>query len=613
MRSTARRAAATLTAAGLCLGAGTASGDRIWSRDEREEAWRSYVSNVEAALGTFDDVTVYQRLADRWKLVTGKFVPVTVDGAPPDAYASHMAVDRPMLLPPDILAPGTGEGGGVPYSVVGRMAGSNPEVQWVFLSRHYYVSDPSRIENTGRCDSFICLNDVAVIGHHPRTGATAYFQFYDTQYPKPAPTIVSPWSASGAAFWNDVTWLADINCAKCHSADPFIHSPWISQVTVDLQPGQSIPETMVPSNPLGPYFIIGAEVGGKNIFDMQHETRDEQGRPVTVEQSWNIYLKHLADPEIGCTTCHRIPEADNDLANAVKLYARSTLGIGVAEPKSGGAGYAPDANQTAAYQMLPWMPPVDLAYGDFYAGQRDAYCIDEPCGQNDLKATAEIIRKGYEQLYGDDARTVNELSYGAAERRQALRDKLQDVPAPPQRHRSIVVERDGRDALDPNAQLLVLDTRMRANADTSLRHWRFHADNRADADLRATPVVLRRAETYPDAGEFEILSVGTPRDASFGGQWAPVSDLGDVAISQGQYMGLLLSNGGAAPRPALVPYSDDEDWAKPVNEAGATAFPFAIVTYTISLDREPVSGERVRLGAAGLGYRTYSFEFRSRE
>ncbi|NIQ96525.1 MAG: hypothetical protein GWN87_21780, partial [Desulfuromonadales bacterium] len=45
------------------------------------------------------------------------------------------------------------------------------------------------------------------------------------------------------------------------------HSPWISQVKVDLMPGQTVPETMVPSNPLGPYFIIGAEVGGKNIFE----------------------------------------------------------------------------------------------------------------------------------------------------------------------------------------------------------------------------------------------------------------------------------------------------------------------------------------------------------
>jgi hypothetical protein len=211
------------------------------------------------------------------------------------------------------------------------------------------------------------------------------------------------------------------------------------------------------------------------------------------------------------------------------------------------------------------------------------------------------------------ARTVNQLTYGTEERKRELRAKLQKIQAPPEDRREIVIHRDSRDSLPPNANLLVVDMRMRANADTTLRRWRFHADAGADTDLRATPVVLRRVESLEGAGEFEILSVGTARKASSAGEWVAVSDLGDVAISQGNYMGLLLGNDSAGSEAALVPYSDDEAWAKPVNVAAATTFPSAIVTYTMWLEQEPVSGQRVPLKSAHHGYRTYSFEFRSRE
>lgn len=635
MRPTATLAAATLAAIGICLGAGTASADPPVKPEQENEAWRSYLDNVEAALGTFDDIHVYQKTHDRWKLVTGKYIPVTVDGAKPESYSANMKVDRPMLLPPDILAPGTGEGGGVPYSVVGRMPGSNPEVQWVFLSRHYYVSDPGRLENTipaeashnDACNSFVCLNDVAVIGHHPRTGATAFFQFYHTEGRVYAPTIRSPWNpdgktnwnTEGKGFWNDVTWVADINCAKCHSADPFIHSPWISQVKVDLMPGQTVPETMVPSNPLGPYFIIGAEVGGKNIFeeaifDGEGKSEDEDEGKDANDPSWSQYLEHFADAENHCTTCHRIPVARSDFAEKVQLYARSTLGIGVGNGETHETGenltkaYKTDKNQTEAYRALPWMPPVYS--DDFYAGQKDEFCKTEKCKSaadaGHWEAVAEEIKAAYAKDYGEYAREINELTYGTEEQRKKLDAKLRPVPAPPEDERSIIVDRDHRDAIAPNRPKLVIDTRMRANTDTALARWRFHADPDANADLRATPVVLRRA----GGAGFEILQLGESRGASSAGNWVAVSETGDVAIPQGAYMGLLLGNNGIETRDALVPYSQD-DWAKPVNPRTDTSAASGIVTFVMELKEFPNLGDSFTPAPSDNGFRTYSFEFRS--
>ena len=79
-------------------------------------------------------------------------------------------------------------------------------------------------------------NDIAMIGHNPFTGKTCYFQnaLYSKtdglHVPHPADKIQSDDSPQqSASLWKGIHGGvgSGIECAKCHSTDPFIHTPWI--------------------------------------------------------------------------------------------------------------------------------------------------------------------------------------------------------------------------------------------------------------------------------------------------------------------------------------------------------------------------------------------------
>lgn len=165
--------------------------DESWNDDSlyNEDLHDAYMAKVKAALGKFDDVPVWEwgpdaeGNHDQWNLINGEYVPVTVNGKPPESYYVDMRSDRPMMLPTRVEGFHGGDGQSNPYNVVGRMKGENPEVQWVFMVRKYYQKEPTEKEK------FIKSGDVAIIGHHPRTGASTYFQFYDPENPKPVQTV----------------------------------------------------------------------------------------------------------------------------------------------------------------------------------------------------------------------------------------------------------------------------------------------------------------------------------------------------------------------------------------------------------------------------------------
>lgn len=536
--------------------------ERVWTPPQVDEAWQSYTANVEAKLGIFRNIHVYEQTPDRWELRAGRYLPITVDDEVPEEYVPHMKSDRPMMLPTIFEGWTQDQGQSIPYGVVGRMAGSNPEVQWVFLARHYIVKDPATFPN-----SFTDLRDVAVIGHHPRTGATAFFQYYDPPDPKSAATIVSPWSTRGQSFWNDITWMADIDCGQCHSADPFIHTPWISQATLDVRPGQATPEPVVPSSPFGPFYYIGAEVDGENIM-----------------ARWDRHLEQLDSADNTCTSCHRISVSD-----PLGLYANSTHGAGNPDYDVDCAGA--EANhgycfQTDAYRARPWMPPVAMGGSNFYAGQ-----------SSDLEA--------YLAVYGADAAEV--IDFAGAAKSDSHRSA--PIPAPAGQKRAIMIERDHRDEIAADRSLLVVDTRMRANTDGALDAWRFIAPTGDMGGMTASPVILRRVADGSGGMQFRVQFVGERRNAGDAGDWVPVSSAGDVAIRQGDHLGLLLSNDGVRSGDGLVPYSED-DWAAPVRSGGAAGHTEGVLTYRTNLDRLPRSDDLLEV--RNPDYRTYSFEFRNR-
>ena len=97
------------------------------------------------------------------------------------------------------------------------------------------------------------FNDIAMIGHNPFTGKTCFFQnaLYSktdgAHVPHPADKEKSEtlWSGVHGGLGSG------IECAHCHDADPFIHSPWIDGAN-DAQ-GKPI----VPKMGVDPDFALG--------------------------------------------------------------------------------------------------------------------------------------------------------------------------------------------------------------------------------------------------------------------------------------------------------------------------------------------------------------------
>jgi hypothetical protein len=132
-------------------------------------------------------------------------------------------------------------------------------------------------------------NDIAMIGHNPFTGRACFFQnaLYQKKdgghVPHPADR------AKSANLWSGVHGGlgSGIQCAECHDADAFIHSPWID--------GAKNPNgtAVVPRMGEDPDYPIGAN-------DMAYGLVNARG------QGWRA-IESLTDARAGkCTQCHRM-------------------------------------------------------------------------------------------------------------------------------------------------------------------------------------------------------------------------------------------------------------------------------------------------------------------
>lgn len=537
-------------------------------------AFRAHVAKVEAALGTFHDIRVFDRPAGsrEWQLLAGQYVPVTVDGHAPERYYDNMKSDRPMMLPTRVEGAERTDGQSTPYSAVGRMPGSNPEVQWVWVVRQYEIKDPSD-------PGFVNSPDMAVIGHHPRTGATAFFQYYDPARPKSGRVVVAPFSEDGPSFWSPIEVIADsFACQRCHDAGPFIHSPWIDQVRVaEYVPGQPVPEPIVPSDPLGPYFFIDAGEGERFAW-------------------WNHALEHFDKPDNGCTQCHRI---GNDM---IGLNQNSTKYYGLSPTQHNRWSVQSDSFQTPEYHDIRWMPPVGMPITDHYGGQ---WTIQDS------------VVGVWEMNFGPSAHEVNQVTADTLAWNDARSAGIvKPNPAPPEEYRTILVDRPEQDRVAPGATVWIVDTRMKANTDGDLHQWRFFGKETGGADVQAAPVVYRRRAGDGMTVEFEVVYVGEPRSADHGGDWVFLEDSEDTFdVRLGDYFGVVFTNGSGSPGAAPVPYTED-DWAELKWPDGTTRYLNGFghwqgyVTLKLTTDTAPAAGQRLLFQDAD--YRTYSFELQNR-
>ena len=186
-------------------------------------------SEALAKLGKFESFNVFQE--------GSQIIPITLNNEviPSGSHQANGTCDRPPWL-------GLGsDGQAVPYSRVGRLkalkadGSANPDVDWCFIARRYKIrQDPN----------FTKFEDVAVIGHNRVTGDTAFFQMLaGSGPPKDATFVPSPMATDedtqtkARDFWLTPQQTANINCNSCHDADPWIHSPYIDQVTITTPTG----------------------------------------------------------------------------------------------------------------------------------------------------------------------------------------------------------------------------------------------------------------------------------------------------------------------------------------------------------------------------------------
>lgn len=536
--------------------------------DDNVDHWAVFVKKAEAALGTFNDISVWpDGMPDGgWVPLNGKFIPVTVNDRTPASYRHGMRSDRPMVLPTQIESSTGGDGQSNPFTVVGRQQGSNPEVQWMFLVRQYSmkkITDPKLAFSP----------DMAVIGHHPRTGATVYLQYFDNGVEKSSKVVVSPFSAGGKDFWADISEIKKMACERCHSADAFIHTPWIDQVRVDTVSWEGYPQPMVPSNPLGPFFFVNA---GKGEYF----------------EPWNFNLKHLDDPQNACTECHRVsPFSMLGLNSYATRYAGLELG------KELSTSVDSDGWQTDQYHKLPWMPPVVVQ--DFYAGQK----VQDATWDQDYLASAKEINE-LEVVYSKWMIDETPPDFTPS-------PKVVDVPRPPEEHQSIMVDRPQQDTIAARQSLIIMDSRMRANTDGDLFQWQFVGKGTGDSSVQAAPMVLRRKPGDGSTIDMEVIFVGEPRGRDDAGNWMPVnSDQMIQQVKLGDYFGMVLTNTGSESASGAVPYSED-DWAKITGSDGTTLYPYGYVTYSRASSAVPQVGASIVFDEAPA-YRTYSFEFQNK-
>jgi hypothetical protein len=421
---------------------------------------------------------------------------------------------------------------------------------------------------------------MAVIGHHPRTGATVFLQFYKPAAPKSGRVVVSPFSPGGEAFWSPLDTIADnFQCQRCHTVGPFIHTAWIDQVRVRrAAPGAPPADPMVPSDPLGPYFFIDAADG--ELF-----------------APWDATLVaargggHLNKPDNKCTQCHRVAP------DLIGLNQNSTRYAGLDPADYKAYSVRSDSFQTPRYRELHWMPPVSMPTTDFYAGQ---------------EATAPY----WEQTFGKSASEVNGLAKSdtswAGANAQGL---VADVPRPPAEYQTIMVDRPEQDQVAPGSSMWILDTRMRANTDGDLDQWRFYGKAPANANTQAAPVVYRRVPGNGGKVEFEVVFVGEARSSGSAGQWVTVAAQ-TFPTRQGDYFGVVFTNTGTESGSAPIPYSKDT-WAVQKAPDGTTRFDNGFgswqgyVTLRLTAGDAPAVGKRLSFTDPG-DYRTYSFEFKNR-
>lgn len=132
------------------------------------------------------------------------------------------------------------------------------------------------------------FNDIAVIQHNKKNGATCFYQALTNlpgnNIPAPAGGESAAW-ADGVGHWISPPGTEGIGCTGCHDSGGFIRSEYLAQMKT--------PPNALPSNATG--------------FDNQTTLLRYVGRDYATNRSWKITTSNApGDNGPSCTACHRL-------------------------------------------------------------------------------------------------------------------------------------------------------------------------------------------------------------------------------------------------------------------------------------------------------------------
>ncbi|MFU8802542.1 MAG: hypothetical protein ACNA8W_01920 [Bradymonadaceae bacterium] len=248
---------------------------------------------AEACIDVLGDIPFWgERISEDgapdWKTIDcteiGTPIPSTIDGVPQETHTE--TCDNPQFIyshcEPDARTGANGP----------RVAHARNEQgsHWVLLCR-------KALTEFGRYE------DMAMIGHNPFTGETCFFQNQlppgeeprpsnnAMRIPHPADNVQSEespemWSDLWGGIEGGIGPEGGIQCMGCHSTDPFIHTPWISEAKDER--GNPI----VPKMGYHPDFVEGYN-GPYSLLNAE-------------EQGWREPKILVSEEAQSCTSCHRI-------------------------------------------------------------------------------------------------------------------------------------------------------------------------------------------------------------------------------------------------------------------------------------------------------------------
>jgi hypothetical protein len=209
---------------------------------------------------------------------------------------------------------------------------------WVMLCRQPGDSTDSVATRT----STKTFNDIAMIGHNPKTGKTCFFQ-NKLHVGNDGAHITHPADLERSRnIWDNPKGY----CTGCHSADAFIHSPWIDAAH------RSDNTPIVPMMGKHPDFEISWLAAPYSVVN-----RPAMDEAQISGSAWPKPKQLISEEASACYACHRIGNGDG-----MKRFPMWSTGEdGIASTRVSGTydgtiskRYSPAAQ---TFEATHWMPP----------------------------------------------------------------------------------------------------------------------------------------------------------------------------------------------------------------------------------------------------------------